>query len=108
MMVLKLNPARKSVGAQERNHANVNKGLDAGSNSLTVVLQYTEFRPVSASLRLEGVMRRRAIIACAVLILAGAARWPAQAATEISFGITSGTAFSLAHYIATEKKYYEA
>ena len=53
-------------------------------------------------------MRRRALIACAVLILAGAARWPAQAADPISFGVTSGTAFNLAHYIATEKKYYEA
>jgi NitT/TauT family transport system substrate-binding protein len=28
-------------------------------------------------------------------------------ATEVSFGITSATAFSLPYYIATEKKYYE-
>lgn len=53
-------------------------------------------------------MRRRAIIASALLILTGAAYWPARAATEIAFGITSNTAFSLAHYIATENKYYEA
>jgi ABC-type nitrate/sulfonate/bicarbonate transport system substrate-binding protein len=53
-------------------------------------------------------MRRRAVIAWAVLILAGAAWRPAHAADEISFGITSKTAFSLAHYVATEKKYYEA
>ena len=52
-------------------------------------------------------MIRCAIIACA-LILAGAAGRPAQAASEIAFGFTSGTAFSLAHYVATEKKYYEA
>src|SRR6516162_11505130 len=31
-----------------------------------------------------------------------------MAATEITFGITSATAFSLPHYIATEKKLYEA
>jgi NitT/TauT family transport system substrate-binding protein len=53
------------------------------------------------------IMRRRAVIACALLILVGAA-CPAQALTEVSFGITSSTAFSLAHYIATAKKYYEA
>jgi NitT/TauT family transport system substrate-binding protein len=52
-------------------------------------------------------MIRCAIIACA-LILAGAAGRPAQAASEIAFGLTSGTAFSLAHYVAMEKKYYEA
>jgi NitT/TauT family transport system substrate-binding protein len=33
---------------------------------------------------------------------------PVQAANEIAFGITSNTAFSLPHYIAEEKKYYEA
>jgi NitT/TauT family transport system substrate-binding protein len=32
----------------------------------------------------------------------------AQAASEIVFGITSATAFSLPHYIAAEKKFYEA
>jgi NitT/TauT family transport system substrate-binding protein len=53
-------------------------------------------------------MRRRAAIACALLMLAGAAWRPALAADEITFGITSDTAFSLAHYIAAEKKYYEA
>ena len=53
-------------------------------------------------------MRRRAIIASALLILAGAWWHPARAATEIAFGITSQTAFSLAHYVAIEKKLYEA
>jgi len=32
----------------------------------------------------------------------------AQAASAITFGITSATAFSIPHYIANEKKYYEA
>src|SRR5262245_64465719 len=53
-------------------------------------------------------MRRRAVLACALVLFAGAAPRPAQAATEITFGITSGTALSLAHYVATEQKYYEA
>ena len=53
-------------------------------------------------------MNRRAVNASALLILAGAAWRPAQAGTEIAFGITSNTALSLAHYVATEKKYYEA
>jgi NitT/TauT family transport system substrate-binding protein len=52
-------------------------------------------------------MKWRAIIACAS-ILAGAAERPARAASEIAFGYTSGTAFTLPHYVATEKKYYEA
>src|SRR5580704_2897210 len=52
-------------------------------------------------------MRRRGVLAWAALMLAGA--WhPALAADEVAFGITSKTAFSLAHYVATEKKYYEA
>ena len=53
-------------------------------------------------------MRQRPVIAWALLILAGAAWCPAQAADELTFGITSKTAFSLAHYVATERKYYEA
>jgi NitT/TauT family transport system substrate-binding protein len=53
-------------------------------------------------------MRRRVVIASALLILVGAASCPAQADTEIAFGVTSATAFSLAHYVAIEKKYYEA
>jgi ABC-type nitrate/sulfonate/bicarbonate transport system substrate-binding protein len=53
-------------------------------------------------------MRRRAIIALALSIFAGTAWCPAQAFVEITFGMTSNTAFGLAHYIATEKKYYEA
>src|ERR1041384_1201357 len=54
----------------------------------------------------EDMMRRRAIFPLALLILAAVRG--AQAADEINFGITSQTAFSLAHYVATEKKYYEA
>ncbi len=53
-------------------------------------------------------MRRRAVIASALLIMVEAALCPAQADTEIAFGVTSSTAFSLAHYVAIEKKYYEA
>ena len=52
---------------------------------------------VRHGLRAEEVMRRRAVIACTVLILAAAARWPAQAADEITFGTTSNSAFNLAH-----------
>ena len=52
-------------------------------------------------------MRVRTIIASALLLLSLTDR-PAQAQSEISFGITSQTAFSLAHYIATDKKFYEA
>ena len=33
---------------------------------------------------------------------------PAKVLAEFAFGITSATAFSLPHYIATEKKFYEA
>src|SRR3954467_6529480 len=57
---------------------------------------------------LGDIMNRRPAIASASLIPAGAASRPAQAGTEIAFGITSNTALSLAHYVATEKKYYEA
>jgi ABC-type nitrate/sulfonate/bicarbonate transport system substrate-binding protein len=53
-------------------------------------------------------MRRRAVIGWALLIQAVGAWWPAQGASEVSFGMTSNTAFSLAHYVATDKKYYEA
>lgn len=42
------------------------------------------------------------------LLLLFALAHPARAATEIAFGITSATAFSLSHYIAEEKKFYEA
>lgn len=52
-------------------------------------------------------MRRRTIIACALSILAGPGWCAAQAPVEITFGMTSNTAFGLAHYIATEKKYYD-
>jgi ABC-type nitrate/sulfonate/bicarbonate transport system substrate-binding protein len=53
-------------------------------------------------------MRRRGVLAWAAFMLAGAGWHPALAADEVAFGITSKTAFSLAHYVATEKKYYEA
>src|SRR3979490_173257 len=53
-------------------------------------------------------MKRRVVIASTLLILACAAWRPAQAATEIAFGITSNTALSLAHYVASERKYCEA
>jgi ABC-type nitrate/sulfonate/bicarbonate transport system substrate-binding protein len=48
---------------------------------------------------------------CRILLrafLALFASAPAHAASEITFGITSNTAFSLPHYIAAEKKYYAA
>ena len=61
-----------------------------------------------AQFKLGGNMRRRAILACALVFLAGTVRCPAQAAIEITFGITSGTALSLAHYVASEQRYYEA
>jgi NitT/TauT family transport system substrate-binding protein len=60
------------------------------------------------SLRAEEFMRLRAVVLGAALILAGTGQSPTQAADEITFGATSNTAFNLAHYIATEKKYYEA
>src|SRR5215813_15104006 len=52
-------------------------------------------------------MRRRAIIACTLLIFADTVSSPAQAFVEITFGMTSNTAFGLTHYLAEEKKYYE-
>jgi ABC-type nitrate/sulfonate/bicarbonate transport system substrate-binding protein len=53
-------------------------------------------------------MRRRAVAIWVLLILAGTPRGLAQAANEVSFGATSNTAFNLAHYIASEKKYYDS
>src|SRR4051812_37507866 len=50
--------------------------------------------------------RMLCVLASLFMMLMLAGRSPA-AATEIAFGITSSTAFSLPHYIATEKKYYE-
>jgi ABC-type nitrate/sulfonate/bicarbonate transport system substrate-binding protein len=47
------------------------------------------------------------ILLRAFLVLLASATW-AQAASEITFGITSSTAFSLPHYIAAEKKFYAA
>lgn len=51
-------------------------------------------------------MQRGVAIAFAVSILAVVSGHPARAAEPLSFGITSTTAFSLAHYIAAEKQYY--
>jgi ABC-type nitrate/sulfonate/bicarbonate transport system substrate-binding protein len=53
-------------------------------------------------------MRRRVVTILVAAILATALSGPVQAANEITFGATSNTAFNLAHYVATEKKYYEA
>jgi NitT/TauT family transport system substrate-binding protein len=53
-------------------------------------------------------MRRRAVATWVLLILAGTPGGPAQAADEISFGATSNTAFNLAHYVASAKKYYDS
>ena len=50
--------------------------------------------------------RRCLALVVSVGVVAAAAWAPAQAASELSFGITSATAFSLPHYIAEEKKYY--
>jgi NitT/TauT family transport system substrate-binding protein len=41
-------------------------------------------------------------------LLALALSAPAHAETRVTFGITSATAFSLPHYIASEKKFYQA
>src|SRR5713101_4032131 len=43
-----------------------------------------------------------------LVLLAGVVGVPAKAATKVVFGVTSATAFSLPHFIATEKQYYEA
>lgn len=53
-------------------------------------------------------MRFKFATAPLVLLCVIVAGMPAKAATEFAFGITSATAFSLPHYIATEKKFYEA
>lgn len=42
-----------------------------------------------------------------LMLFTALASAPVHAASEITFGITSATAFSLPHYIATEKKFYE-
>jgi ABC-type nitrate/sulfonate/bicarbonate transport system substrate-binding protein len=74
---------------------------------------------MSPSVTEFGERRRITVMKCKILLLsflalsflallASILRGPAQAATEIAFGITSSTAFSLPHYIATEKKYYAA
>jgi len=53
-----------------------------------------------------GLTRRRFALLAGAGLVAGVA--PARAASAIAFGITSNTAFSLPHYIAEAKKFYEA
>src|SRR5262249_35761637 len=53
-------------------------------------------------------MRGRLVAALSALVLVAHAACSAAKAAEVTFGITSATAFSLAHYIATEKKFYAA
>jgi len=43
------------------------------------------------------------LLACAAIATCA----PASAQTKVAFGITSATAFSLPHYISTDKKFYE-
>jgi NitT/TauT family transport system substrate-binding protein len=50
----------------------------------------------------------RRILFTLIVIAASAPGLPAHAASAITLGITSATAFSIPHYIADEKKYYEA
>jgi NitT/TauT family transport system substrate-binding protein len=45
---------------------------------------------------------------CLVVLLLGATYTPIKATAQVVLGITSATAFNLPHYIATEKKYYQA
>jgi ABC-type nitrate/sulfonate/bicarbonate transport system substrate-binding protein len=53
----------------------------------------------------ETMRSRLALLSLLSLVVAHA---PADAETRITFGITSATALSLPHYIATEKKFYQA
>src|SRR5262245_58654958 len=53
-------------------------------------------------------MRCRFVAALSALVLVAQTACSAAKAAEVTFGITSATAFSLAHYIATEKKFYAA
>ena len=53
-------------------------------------------------------MRCNILVLSLLLLPASVGCAAAQAPSEIAFGITSSTAFSLPHYIATEKKYYES
>ena len=53
-------------------------------------------------------MNCNVLIGLALALIADAASIPAQAASDVTFGITSSTALSLPHYIAEEKKFYEA
>ncbi len=52
------------------------------------------------------VMQRKALLLASLALLASSTT--SRAAADIAFGITSSTAFSLPHYIATEKKYYDS
>jgi hypothetical protein len=51
-------------------------------------------------------MRCALLMRTLVTMLAGLAWTSAQAADEITFGITSATALSLPHFIAEAKTYY--
>jgi len=53
-------------------------------------------------------MSCRFVAALSALVLVAQTACSAAKAAEVTFGITSATAFSLAHYIATEKKFYAA
>lgn len=53
-------------------------------------------------------MNGNASVALVLALIAGATCNPARAASNIIWGITSGTALSLPHYIAEEKKFYAA
>jgi ABC-type nitrate/sulfonate/bicarbonate transport system substrate-binding protein len=53
-------------------------------------------------------MNGKFVIGLLLAALASFAWMPARAASDITFGITSATALSLPHYIAEEKKFYEA
>jgi NitT/TauT family transport system substrate-binding protein len=53
-------------------------------------------------------MTRTIFLRLLLVCFVGAGPSTAQAATKIIFGITSATAFSIPHYIAEEKKFFEA
>src|SRR5262249_53895618 len=50
----------------------------------------------------------RSIVIALIVLAAAAPRHGAQAASTVTLGITSATAFSIPHYIAQEKNYYAA
>jgi NitT/TauT family transport system substrate-binding protein len=54
------------------------------------------------------MMRCKFLTPFLVVVLVAITSVPIKAATDVVFGITSATAFSLPHYIATEKNYYQS